>query len=48
MKTFIVIISTIVVGLVIYGFIAGSNNSMKSESTRIMNETVTELQTIKP
>lgn len=48
MKTLIAVVATIVLGIIIYGWIAGANNSMRSEGQRIMTDTITEMGTVQP
>jgi len=47
MKTFIVIMATVILGILIWGLILGSGeNSLISQATRILNYGVSQLQTI--
>lgn len=48
MKDWIVLIAGIVLGMVLYLFIAGDNNSLKSESQTIMSGVRTSLEQIQP
>ncbi len=46
MKTVIVIIATVILGVILYFFILGDSNSLKSEATRIFNSGIDQLETI--
>ena len=47
MKTFIVIMATVILGVLIWGLILGSGeNSLYSQATRILNYGISQLQTI--
>ncbi len=48
MKEAIVTVAAIVLAVVLYMLIAGDTNSLKSESKRIMNSTITQLNTVQP
>jgi hypothetical protein len=47
MKTFIVIMATVILGILIWGLILGpGENSLFSQATRLLNHGVEQLQTI--
>jgi hypothetical protein len=46
MKTVIVIIATVILGVILYFFILGDSNSLKTEATRIFNSGINQLETI--
>ena len=46
MKTVIVIIATVILGVILYFFILGDSNSLKSEATRIFESGIEQLETI--
>ena len=47
MKTFIVIMATVILGVLIWGLILGpGENSLYSQATRLLNHGITQLQTI--
>ncbi|MCL4415442.1 MAG: hypothetical protein M1365_01880 [Actinobacteria bacterium] len=47
MKTFIVIMATVILGILIWGLILGSGeNSLISQATRILSYGISQLQTI--
>ena len=46
MKTVIVIIATVILGVILYFFILGDSGSLKSEATRIFNSGIDQLETI--
>ena len=46
MKTVIVIMATVILGVILYFFILGDSNSLKSEATRIFNSGIEQLETI--
>ena len=49
MKTFIVIMATVILGILIWGLILGSgDNSLIGQATRIFNSTIDQLKTIIP
>ena len=49
MKTFIVIMATVILGILIWGLILGSGeNSLIGQAPRIFNSTIDQLKTIVP
>jgi hypothetical protein len=47
MKTFIVIMATVILGILIWGLILGpGENSLYSQATRLLNHGIEQLQTI--
>ena len=46
MKTVIVIIATVILGVILYFFILGDSSSLKSEATRIFGSGIDQLETI--
>lgn len=48
MKNLAYLFASLIVAVVIFLFIAGSDNSIKAETTRIMNGTLTEIKKIVP
>lgn len=48
MKSVFALAAAVVVGILIYLFIAGPSNSIKAETTRIFDSTITDMQTVKP
>jgi hypothetical protein len=47
MKTFIVIMATVILGILIWGLILGpGDNSLYSQATRLLNHGIEQLQTI--
>lgn len=46
MKTVIVIIATVILGVILYFFILGDSNSLKTEATRIFGSGIDQLETI--
>jgi hypothetical protein len=47
MKTFIVIMATVILGVLIWGLILGpGENSLYSQATRLLNHGISQLQTI--
>lgn len=48
MKDWIVLVAAIVLGVILYGFILGDTNSLKTESQSIMSEVQTELNKVQP
>ena len=49
MKTFIVIMATVILGILIWGLILGKgDNSLIGQATRIFNSTIDQLKTIVP
>lgn len=48
MKDWIVLVAAIVLGVILYGFILGDSNSLKTESQSIMTEVQTQLNKVHP
>lgn len=48
MKTIITIVACVLLGIVLFGFIAGDTNSLKSAATDLFNGGKTQLSTIVP
>lgn len=48
MKDWIVLIAGICLGVILYGFILGPSNSLKTESQSIMTEVRTQLEEVQP
>lgn len=48
MKDWIVLIASIILGVILFGFILGDTNSLKTDSQSIMTGVRTELTKVKP
>ena len=48
MKDWIVIVGAVILGVILFGFILGDTNSLKTESQSIMTDVRTELQKVQP
>jgi len=46
MKTILVVLATVLLGVIIWFFVLGDNNSLKTEATRIFNSSIQQLQSI--
>jgi len=48
MKDWIVLIAGVILGVILWGFILGDKDSLKTESQSIMDEARTQIETIQP
>ena len=48
MKEWLVIIASVILGVILWNFILGDNDSLKTGSQSIMDEARTQIETIQP